>query len=165
MGRGRSPKTKLTRSASGEGRYVRQIGGRGQYGHVKIHIYPGQPASGFVFENLIIPGAIPKELIPAVEQGLREAATVGVPTGYPVEDVRVELDDGSYHDVDSSETAFRFAATMAFQDAVKNAGPIIDTFNDDHASFVMEPRHPVRRLATPLSDFRSLTSQSKTTAT
>ena len=119
------------------------MAGRGQYGHVKIHIYPGQPASGFVFENQMMPGAIPTEFIPAVERGLREAATAGVPTGCPVEDVRVELDDGSYHDVDSSETAFRLAATMAFQDAVKNAGPIVDTFDDDRASFVLESRHPV----------------------
>jgi hypothetical protein len=96
-----------------------------------------------VSENQIVGGAIPKKFIPAVEQGLREAATVEVPTGWPVEDVRVELNDGSYHDVDSSETAFRLAATIAFQDAVKNAGPIVDTFDDDHASFVTEPRHPV----------------------
>jgi translation elongation factor EF-G len=100
------------------------------------------PASGFEFKNQIIPGAIPKEFIQAVEQGLREAATEGVPSGCPVEDVRVELDDGSYHDVDSSETAFRLAAAMAFQEAVKHAGPIVDSFDDDHASFVTEPCHP-----------------------
>ena len=143
MGRERSPKTRLTRPASGEGRYARQMGGGGQYGHVKIRIYPGEPASGFVFENQIIPGAIPNEFISAVEQGLRDAATLGVPEGCPVEDVRVELDDGSYHHVDSSETAFRLAAAMAFQDAVKNAEPIVDSFDDDHASFVTEPRHPM----------------------
>ena len=143
MGRGRLPKTRLTRPGSGEGRYARQIGGRGQYGHVKIRIYPGQPASGFVFENQITPGAIPTEFIPAVEEGLRVAATEGVPTGCPVEDVRVELDDGSYHDVDSSETAFRLAAAMAFQDAVRNAGPIVDRFDDDAASGVTQPRRPV----------------------
>jgi elongation factor G len=109
---------------------------------VKIQIYPGQPASGFMFENQLIEGAIPKEFIAAVEQGLRETATEGVPTGSRVEDVRVELVDGSYHDVDSSETAFRFAAAIAFQDAVENAGPIVDMFDDDLESFVTEPRPP-----------------------
>jgi translation elongation factor EF-G len=131
---------------------------------VKIHIYPGQPASGFVFENQILPGAIPRKFIPAVEQGLGEAAAVGVPTGCPVEDVRVVLDDGSYHDVDSSETAFRLASAMAFQDAVKNAGLIVDGFDDDPAAFVMEPRHPRWRLQTPPLRFQSLMRQSKTTA-
>ena len=96
-----------------------------------------------MFENQLIEGAIPKEFIAAVEQGLRETATEGVPTGSRVEDVRVELVDGSYHDVDSSETAFRFAAAIAFQDAVENAGPIVDMFDDDLESFVTEPRPPV----------------------
>jgi len=143
MGGGRAPKTRLTRPASGEGRYAGLSVLRGEYGHVKIRIHPGQPASGFVFENRLFAGAIPKEFIPAVEQGLREAATAGVPPGCPVEDVRVELDDGSYHDVDSSEAAFRMAAAMAFRDAVKNAGPVVDSFDDDHAAFVTEPRHPL----------------------
>lgn len=131
------------RPARGEGRYARQTGGTGQYAGVKIHIYPGQPGSGFVFENQIVGGAIPVEFISAIEQGLREAAAAGVPAGCSVEDVRVELVDGSYHDIDSSEAAFRLAATIAFQDAVKNAGPIVDTFDDDHASLVTEPRRPV----------------------
>ena len=113
-----SPKTTRTRPANGGGRYVRQMGAHGQYGHVKIRIYPGQPGSRFRFENQIFGGVIPKEFIPSVEQGLREAAAAGYPAGCPVTEVRVELVDGSYHDVDSSETAFRIAAAMAFQDAV-----------------------------------------------
>ena len=137
-------KARLTRSANGEGRYVRQTGSRGEYGHVKVRVHPGEPGSGLVFENKIIGEAIPTRFMAAVEQGLRESAMLGVPAGYRVDDARVEVDDGSYHDVDSSETAFRLAATIAFQDAVRSAGPIVDAFeDDDRASYMTEPRKPV----------------------
>jgi elongation factor G len=136
-------KARITRPAKGEKRYATQTGGRGQYGHVKIYIYPGVPGSGFVFENQIHSGQIPKEFIPAVEEGLRHAA-MGVPEGNTIEDVRVVLEDGSYHDVDSTAVAFRTAATMAFHDAVSKAGPVVDSSGDDDASFVTDPTRPSR---------------------
>jgi elongation factor G len=118
-------KETLTRPADGEGRYVRQTGGRGQYGHAKIHLYPGEPGTGYLFENEIVGGAIPKEYIKPIDEGIKEALTRGVLAGYPVDDVRIELYDGSYHDVDSSEMAFKIAGSMAFQDAAKKAKPVL----------------------------------------
>ena len=118
-------KETLTRSADGEGRYVRQTGGRGQFGHAKIHLHPGESGSGFVFENEIVGGAIPKEFIKPIEEGIREALTRGVLAGYPLDDVTIELHDGSFHDVDSSEMAFKIAGSMAFQDAAKRAKPVL----------------------------------------
>jgi elongation factor G len=118
-------KETLTRASDGEGRYVRQTGGRGQYGHAKIHLYPGEPGSGYVFENQIVGGAIPKEFIKPIDAGIKEALTRGVLAGYPVDDVKVELFDGSYHDVDSSEMAFKIAGSLAFQDAAKKAKPVL----------------------------------------
>ena len=118
-------KEKLTRAADGNGRYVRQTGGRGQYGQARIHLYPGEPGTGYVFENEIVGGAIPKEFIKPIEDGIREALTHGVLAGYPVDDVRVKLYDGSYHDMDSSEIAFKIAGSMAFQDAAKKAKPVL----------------------------------------
>ncbi|HZT77495.1 MAG TPA: elongation factor G [Vicinamibacterales bacterium] len=118
-------KETLTRPADGEMKYAKQTGGRGQYGHAKIHVYPGEPGTGYVFENEIVGGAIPKEFIKPIEEGIREALTRGVLAGYPIDDVRVELYDGSYHDVDSSEMAFKIAGSMAFQDAAKKAKPIL----------------------------------------
>ncbi len=118
-------KETLTRPADGEMKYAKQTGGRGQYGHAKIHLYPGEPGSGFVFENEITGGSIPREYIKPVEEGIREALTRGVLAGYPVDDVRVELYDGSYHEVDSSEMAFKIAGSMAFQDAAKKAKPVL----------------------------------------
>ncbi len=118
-------KETLTRPADGEMKYAKQTGGRGQYGHVKIHLFPGEPGSGFVFENEITGGAIPKEYIKPVEEGIKEALTRGVLAGYPVDDVRIELYDGSYHEVDSSEMAFKIAGSMAFQDAAKKAKPVL----------------------------------------
>src|SRR4029077_15102691 len=108
----------------GECRYVRQSGGRGQYAHVKVHLYPGEPGSGYVFENEIIGGAIPKEFIKPIDEGIQQALAAGVLAGYPVDDVRIVLYDGSYHDVDSSEMAFKMAGSMAFQDAAKKAKPV-----------------------------------------
>jgi len=118
-------KETLTRPADGEMKYAKQTGGRGQYGHVKIHLYPGEPGSGYVFENEISGGSIPKEYIKPVDEGIKEALTRGVLAGYPIDDVRIELYDGSYHDVDSSEMAFKIAGSMAFQDAAKKAKPVL----------------------------------------
>ena len=107
------------------GRFVRQTGGRGQFGHVVIDLEPGEQGSGFVFEDRIKGGVVPREYIPAVEQGLRDALSSGVVEGYTVVDVRAALTDGSYHDVDSSEMAFRIAGTIAMKDALKRAGPVL----------------------------------------
>jgi elongation factor G len=107
-----------------EGRFVRQTGGRGQYGHVVINIEPA-PGEGFDFINQIKGGAIPSEFIPAAEQGIEEALENGVKAGYPMVDVRVELIDGSYHDVDSSEMAFKIAGSMALQEAARRAKPVL----------------------------------------
>jgi elongation factor G len=115
----------ITREAQGEGRFVRQSGGRGQYGHCKIRIKPSEPGHDFVFENQIYGGVIPKEFIKPVEQGIKEAMETGVLAGYPTTGVLVELYDGSYHEVDSSEMAFKIAGSMAYQDAAKKAKPII----------------------------------------
>jgi elongation factor G len=118
-------KETLTRPADGEMKYAKQTGGRGQYGHAKIHLYPGEPGTGYIFENKITGGAIPKEFIKPIDEGIKEALTRGVLAGYPVDDVRIELYDGSYHDVDSSEMAFKIAGSMAFQDAAKKAKPVL----------------------------------------
>jgi len=112
----------ITAPVSAEGRFIRQTGGRGQYGHVKIQIEP-LPGGGFEFANKIIGGTIPKEYIPAVEKGVREAMEGGVLAGYPVVDARVILYDGSYHEVDSSEMAFKIAGSMAFKDGARRAKP------------------------------------------
>jgi elongation factor G len=106
-------------------RYVKQTGGRGQYGHVVLELIPGEAGSGVVFENKITQGVIPKEFIPAVEKGVREAAEGGVIAGYPVTDVLVRLYDGSYHEVDSSEMAFKMAGSMAFKEGVLKGHPIL----------------------------------------
>jgi len=108
-----------------EHRYVKQTGGRGQYGHVVMELQPGEPGSGIVFENDIVGGTIPREYIPGVERGVREAAEAGVLAGYPVTDVHIRLYDGSYHEVDSSEMAFKMAASMAFREGVQRGGPVL----------------------------------------
>jgi elongation factor G len=113
------------RSIEVEGKFIRQSGGRGQYGHVWIRIEPMEPGFGFEFVNDIIGGSIPREYIPAVEKGIIEAMKSGVLAGYPVVDVKVSLFDGSYHDVDSSELAFKIAASMAFQEGAKKCSPIL----------------------------------------
>ena len=118
-------KETLTRPADGEGRHVKQTGGRGQYGHVKIRVVPGQPGAGFEFVNEIVGGVVPREYVRPVEAGIRDAMTTGVLAGYPIEDVRVSLYDGSYHDVDSSEGAFQIAGVMAFRDAAQKAGAVL----------------------------------------
>ena len=108
-----------------QGKFVRQSGGRGQYGDAIINMRPGEPGSGFTFENKIVGGAIPKEYIPSVEKGIEEALQSGVVAGYPVLDVAVELVDGSYHDVDSSEAAFKVAGSMAIKEALRKSDPIL----------------------------------------
>jgi elongation factor G len=108
-----------------EARFVRQTGGRGQYGHVVIKMEPNEYGAGFVFDNKIVGGAIPKEYIPAIQAGIVEAMETGVLAGFPVEDVKVELIDGSYHEVDSSEMAFKIAGSMAFREAAKKAKPVL----------------------------------------
>jgi elongation factor G len=118
-------KETLTRPSDGEMKYAKQTGGRGQYGHVKIHLYPGEPGTGYIFENKVTQGSIPKEFIKPVDEGIKEALTRGVLAGYPIDDVKIELYDGSYHDVDSSEMAFKIAGSMAFQDAAKKAKPVL----------------------------------------
>ncbi len=118
-------KETLTAPADGDGRFVRQTGGRGQYGHAKIHLIPRPPGTGYEFENEIVGGSIPKEYIKPIDQGIQEALTRGILAGYPIDDVRIELYDGSYHEVDSSEMAFKIAGSMAFQDAAKKARPVL----------------------------------------
>jgi len=108
-----------------QGRFVRQTGGSGQYGDAIINLHPQEPGAGYAFEDRIVGGKIPKEYIPAVDAGIREAMGSGVLAGYPVVDVRVELVDGSYHEVDSSERAFKIAGSMAFKEAMKRARPVL----------------------------------------
>ena len=108
-----------------EGKFVRQSGGRGQYGHAVINMYPQEAGKGYEFENKIVGGVVPKEYIPSIDKGIQEALNTGVLAGYPVEDVRVELIDGSYHDVDSSEAAFKVAGSMAIKDALRKSDPVI----------------------------------------
>ena len=108
-----------------EGKFVRQTGGRGQYGHVWIRIEPREAGSGYEFENAIVGGVVPKEYIPAVDKGIKEQLTNGVIAGYPVVDVKVTLYDGSYHDVDSSEMAFKIAGSMAFKEGATKANPVL----------------------------------------
>ena len=115
----------ITKKVEQEGRFVKQSGGRGQYGHVVIIIEPNESGKGFEFDNKIVGGKIPKEYIPAVEAGVKDAMGNGVVCGYPLEDIKVTLIDGSFHDVDSSEIAFKIAGSMALRDAAKKASPTL----------------------------------------
>jgi elongation factor G len=112
-------------NAEAESKYVKQTGGKGQYGHVKMLVEPLERSKGFEFVNKIVGGVIPKEFVPAVEKGVKEAMTNGVMAGYPVQDIRITLFDGSYHDVDSSEMAFKIAGSMCFKELAKTAKPIL----------------------------------------
>lgn len=112
-------------AAKAEGKFVRQTGGRGQYGHVVMQIEPLEAGKGFEFENKIVGGAVPREYISAIEKGMKEAADRGILAGYPLVDVKAIVFDGSYHEVDSSEMAFKIAGSMAFKDAAKNAKPVL----------------------------------------
>jgi elongation factor G len=111
--------------AQAEGKYIRQTGGRGQYGHVWLEVEPQEPGKGFEFVSKIVGGAVPREYIPAVEKGIREAMENGILAGYPMVDIKVTLIDGSYHDVDSSEMAFKIAASMGFKQASRLANPVL----------------------------------------
>jgi elongation factor G len=117
-------KETIRKESKAEGKYIKQTGGKGQYGHCKIELYPA-PGEGFVFENAITGGAIPKEFIKPIETGIKEATERGILAGYPMVDVKIRLYDGSFHDVDSSEMAFKIAGSMAFQEAAKKAQPVL----------------------------------------
>jgi elongation factor G len=118
-------KEAIRRPAHGTGRFIRQTGGKGQFGHVELDIEPGEQGSGFVFEDRITQGRIPRDFIPAVEKGIAEALGSGVVAGYPVIDVKAALVDGSYHPVDSSEIAFQIAGSMGLKDALRKANPVL----------------------------------------
>ncbi|OHA64028.1 MAG: translation elongation factor G [Candidatus Wildermuthbacteria bacterium RIFCSPHIGHO2_01_FULL_48_25] len=118
-------KETIKKPADAEGKYIRQSGGRGQYGHVVLHVEPRERGQGFEFVNKIRGGAIPQEFIPPIEKGVKEALDKGVLAGYPVVDVQATLNDGSYHDVDSSEFAFKVAASMALQEAARRGGLVL----------------------------------------
>ena len=115
----------IRRMADQDTKYARQSGGKGQYGHVKIKIEPNEPGKGYEFINAVVGGAIPKEFIGPIDQGIQGAMQAGVLAGYPVVDVKVTLYDGSYHEVDSSEMAFKIAGSMAFKEAMRKADPVI----------------------------------------
>ncbi|MEM8637732.1 MAG: elongation factor G [Cyanobacteria bacterium P01_G01_bin.54] len=115
----------IRQASHADAKFVRQSGGKGQYGHVVLDLEPGEPGSGFVFESKIVGGSIPKEYIPAVQQGVKEACDSGVIAGYPTIDVKATLVDGSYHDVDSSEMAFKIAGSMGMREAIQKASPAL----------------------------------------
>jgi elongation factor G len=115
----------ISKTVSETVKYVKQTGGHGQYAHVVISVEPLEPASGFEFVNKIVGGVIPREYIPAVKKGIEESLHIGPIAGYPLQDMRVSLLDGSFHEVDSSELAFKIAGSMALKNAVKKAGPIM----------------------------------------
>ncbi|OGK77830.1 MAG: translation elongation factor G [Candidatus Rokubacteria bacterium GWA2_70_23] len=115
----------VRQKAEAQGRFVRQTGGRGQYGDVWLEVEPAEPGQGVVFENKLKGPAIPREYVPAVEKGVKEAAETGILAGYPVVDIKISLTDGSYHEVDSSEMAFKIAGSMGFKEAVRKARPVL----------------------------------------
>jgi len=115
----------ITKAVKAEGKFVRQTGGRGQYGHVVLEVEPNERGAGFLFENKIVGGVVPKEYIAPVEAGIKEAMLAGVMAGFPVVDVKVTLVDGSYHEVDSSELAFKIAGSIGFKEACRKAAPVI----------------------------------------
>jgi elongation factor G len=118
-------KETIRKAVRSEGKFVRQSGGRGQYGHCVIELEPQEPGSGYTFVNKIVGGVIPKEYIPAIDEGIQDAMQNGVLGGYQVLDVKVTLVDGSYHEVDSSEMAFKIAGSMAFKDGCRKADPVL----------------------------------------
>ncbi|MGL5943187.1 MAG: elongation factor G [Waterburya sp.] len=115
----------IRQSSRGEGKYIKQSGGKGQYGHAVLEIEPVEPSTGFEFVSKIVGGTIPKEYIPAIEEGVKQTCESGILSGYPLIDIKVTLVDGSYHDVDSNEMAFKVAGSMAVREAVKNAAPVV----------------------------------------
>lgn len=118
-------KETIRKSVKAEGKFVRQSGGRGQYGHCILELTPVEPGQGYSFENKVVGGAIPKEYIAPIDQGIQEAMQSGVLGGYPVVDVKVAVIDGSYHDVDSSEMAFKIAGSMGFKEGMRKADPVL----------------------------------------
>jgi elongation factor G len=118
-------KETITEAVEAEGRFIRQFGGHGQYGHVWLKVEPGEPQSGLRFIDKVRGGTIPKEFIPAVEEGIREALETGVLAGYPIVDIKATLYDGTFHEVDSSEIAFKMAGSLALKNAVQKAKPIL----------------------------------------
>ncbi|MBI4268380.1 elongation factor G [Candidatus Uhrbacteria bacterium] len=118
-------KETITKSAEAEGKYIRQSGGRGQYGHCWLRVEPNEKGKGFEFEDEVKGGVIPREYIPAIQKGVKESITRGIIAGYPVVDVKATVYDGSFHEVDSSEAAFKLAGSFAFQEACKSAGPVL----------------------------------------
>jgi elongation factor G len=115
----------IKKKVTAEGKYVRQTGGRGQYGHIVLELEPQEPGKGFEFENKIVGGAVPKEYIAPVQKGIEEAMENGVLAGYPMVDIKVKAIDGSYHDVDSSEMAFKIAGSMGFKEGAARANPVL----------------------------------------
>ena len=115
----------ITKEVEGESKYIKQTGGRGQYGHVVFKLFPQEPGKGYEFVNSVVGGRIPREFISPCDKGFQEGMTRGILAGYSVVDVKVELLDGSYHDVDSSEMAYKFAASIGFQEQAKKADPVI----------------------------------------
>ena len=115
----------ITRQVESEGRYIRQTGGRGQYGHCWLRLIPQEPGKGFEFENETVGGTIPKEFIEPIRKGIEEAMTGGILAGFPMVDLKIEVFDGSYHDVDSSEMAFKIAGSMGFKDGAAKASPVL----------------------------------------
>ena len=118
-------KETITKETKAEGKFVRQSGGSGQYGHCRITMRPGERGSGIVIEDKTVGGSIPKEFLPAVEKGIRESALSGILAGYEMVDFYASIDDGSYHEVDSSEMAFKIAGSMALKDGAKKAGSVL----------------------------------------
>src|SRR5437762_6143446 len=115
----------IRKHAEAEGKYIRQTGGKGQYGHAKIYLDPQPPGLGYEFVNDVTGGSVPKEFIKPIDQGIREALEGGILAGYPMVDVKATLYDGSYHDVDSNEMAFKIAGSMAFKEAARKASPVL----------------------------------------
>jgi elongation factor G len=115
----------IRKAVKAEGKFIRQSGGKGQYGHVEIQLEPGETGSGFEFVSKIVGGTVPKEYIGPAEQGMEEACAAGILAGYPMIDLKATLIDGSYHDVDSSEMAFKIAGSMAIKEAVMKASPVL----------------------------------------
>src|SRR3546814_374051 len=115
----------IRKAVKAEGKFVRQSGGKGQFGHVWLEISPNEQGKGYEFENAIVGGVVPKEYIPAVDKGIQEAVANGLLAGYPIVDVKVKLVDGSYHEVDSSEMAFKIAGSMGFKEGFNKASPVL----------------------------------------
>ena len=153
----------IRQACDAEGLYKRQSGGKGQYGHCKIHLLPGEPGSGYVFEDLTVGGSIPKEYIPAIDKGIQGAAKNGFLAGYEVVDFKVQVYDGSFHEVDSSEMAFQIAGSMAFKDGMSKAKPVLlepimKVSTDDRAGAkVVDAEVPLSEMFGYATDLRSRT--------